>query len=56
MLAMPENAALGYMDWVRRSSGYAMLGMLLAWYLFGVIFQPIFSFALHVLYSGIPNS
>jgi len=55
MLAMPESGALGYLDWVRRSSGYAMLGMLLAWYLFGAIFQPIFSFALHVLYSGVYN-
>ncbi len=53
MLAMPESGALGYLDWVRRSSGYAMLGMLLAWYLFGAIFQPIFFFALHVLYSGV---
>jgi Zn-dependent protease len=55
MLAMPENAAVRYMDWVRRSSSYAMIGLLIAWRLFDEIFQPIFSFALHVLYSGIHN-
>ena len=53
MLAMPESAAVRYLDWVRRSGGYAMIGLLIAWRLFDEIFQPIFSFALHVLYSGI---
>jgi Zn-dependent protease len=52
MLAMPESAALRYLDWTRRSGSYAMIGLLIAWQLFGRIFQPIFSFALHILYHG----
>ena len=55
MLAMPENAAVCYLDWVRRSGSYAMIGLLIAWRLFDEIFQPIFFFALRVLYSGIHN-
>jgi len=53
MLAMPENAAHRYLDWVRQSSGYALIGLVIAWELFDRIFQPIFAFALHILYSGI---
>jgi Zn-dependent protease len=56
MVAMPESAALRYLDWVRRSGSYAMLGVLIAWRLFDEIFQPIFSFALHILYTGIGSS
>jgi Zn-dependent protease len=55
MLAMPENAAVRYLDWVRHSGSYAMIGILIAWRLFDEIFQPIFFFALRVLYSGIHN-
>ena len=55
MLAMPEGAAHRYLDWVRQSGSYAMIGLLIAWQLFDKIFQPIFSFALHILYSGIHN-
>lgn len=55
MLAMTENAALRYLDWVRGSGSYAMIGLLVAWRVFDEIFQPIFYFALHVLYSGVHN-
>ena len=55
MLAMPEGAAHRYLDWIRQSGSYAMIGLLIAWQLFDRIFEPIFSFALHALYSGIQN-
>jgi Zn-dependent protease len=53
MLAMPESAAVRYLDWVRRSGSYALIGLLIAWRVFDEIFQPIFFFALHVLYIGV---
>ena len=56
MVVMPEGAALHYLDWVRKSSSYALIGLLIAWRLFGEIFQPVLSFALHVLYAGLRNS
>ena len=33
MLVMPESAAIRYLDWVRRSGSYAMIGLLIAWQL-----------------------
>jgi Zn-dependent protease len=53
MLAMPEGAAHRYLDWIRQSGSYAMIGLLIAWQLFDRIFEPIFSFALRALYSGV---
>jgi Zn-dependent protease len=53
MLAMPETAAHRYLEWMRHSGSYAMIGLLIAWQLFDRIFQPVFSFALRILYSGI---
>jgi Zn-dependent protease len=56
MALMSENAALKYLDFVRQSSGYALIGIVVAWQLFDRIFQPVFLFALHVLYAGIGKS
>jgi Zn-dependent protease len=53
LVAMSENAALHYLDWIRRSGGYAMLGLLVAWRFFDAIFQPLFFLALRLLYSGV---
>jgi len=53
MVLMPEGTARHYLDWVRRSSSYALIGLVIAWQLFDKIFDPAFSFALHVLYAGI---
>jgi Zn-dependent protease len=52
MLFMGENTAQHYLDWVQRS-GYAMLGLIVAWYAFDRIFDPIFTLALSLLYPGI---
>jgi Zn-dependent protease len=52
MLFMGENTAHSYLDWVHQS-GYAMLGLIVAWYAFDRIFGVIFTVALSVLYPGI---
>ena len=52
MLFMTENTARRYLDWLRQS-GYAMLGLILAWYAFDKIFVVVFPFALHLLYPEI---
>jgi Zn-dependent protease len=49
MLLMPENTALRYLDWTRES-GFAMLGLLIAWTAFDRIFNVIFTLALQLLY------
>lgn len=51
MLLMPESTALRYLDWTRQS-GFAMMGLFLAWYVFGRFFTAIFVFALRLLYFG----
>ena len=53
MLVMPEGAAERYIDWVQHSGNFALLGLVIAWSLFYRIFQPVFSFALRALYSGV---
>lgn len=55
MVFMPESTALRYLDWVRQSGSFALIGLVVAWTLFDKIFDPIFLFALHVLYAGIHN-
>jgi Zn-dependent protease len=56
MVLLPENMALKYLDFVRQTSGYAMIGIVVAWQLFDRIFQPVFLFVLHMLYLGIGKS
>jgi len=53
MVLMPETIALRYLEWTRKSGSFALIGLLLAWTVFGRVFQPLFSLALHVLYSGV---
>ena len=52
MLLMPEDAALRYLGWIRGSGSYALIGLVVAWRVFGEIFQPIFFYAMHILYTG----
>jgi len=52
MLFMSENTAHSYLDWVQRS-GYATLGLIVAWYAFDKIFGVVFAIALSLLYPGI---
>ena len=55
MVVMPEGIAQSYVDWMQHSRNYALLGVVIAWYLFDRIFQPVFFFALRILYSGVHN-
>jgi len=52
IVLMPESTARRYLEMVRQSSGYAMIGIVIAWRLFDRIFQPVFLFAIHALYAG----
>ncbi|HEV2522600.1 MAG TPA: site-2 protease family protein [Candidatus Acidoferrales bacterium] len=56
MLVMPDALAVRYLDWLRQSRNFGLLGLVIAWTLFDRIFQPIFFFALHALYAGVHNS
>ena len=53
MVLMPESVASRYLDFVRKSSGYGMIGIIIAWQLFDRIFEPVFLFAIHALYAGV---
>jgi Zn-dependent protease len=55
MVVMPEGVAQRYIDWLQHSRNYGLLGLVMAWYLFDRIFQPIFFFALRTLYAGVHN-
>ncbi|HUK31526.1 MAG TPA: site-2 protease family protein [Candidatus Acidoferrum sp.] len=48
---MNESTARRFTDWFRTNQ-FGFLGIVLAWYGFGYIFQPVFLFALNVLYPG----
>jgi len=50
-LLMSEGTALRFLDWTR-AQGLGMAGLLLAWFLFGKIFNFIFRAALAALYPG----
>ncbi len=50
-LFMSENSAIRFLDWWR-SQGYGMLGLLVAWLLFGKLFSFIFMISLAALYPG----
>jgi Zn-dependent protease len=50
-LLMSRTAALRFIDWTR-SQGFGMLGLVLAWVLYGRIFGYIIRFSLAALYTG----
>ena len=50
-LLVSESTALRIYDFMRQP-GFSMIGLLLAWNLFGRIFSPVFLFAVNVLYPG----
>lgn len=51
-LLMSENAALRFSDWTR-NTGFSLLGLLVAWRLYGSVFHYIFRAALGALYPGV---
>lgn len=50
-LFMPEDVARRWNE-LSRSSGFALIGLLIAWAVFGRIFGTVFVFALNALYPG----
>jgi len=50
-LLMGRSTALKFMDWTQ-TSGYGMLGLIVAWFVYGRIFNYIFPVALNLLYPG----
>jgi len=50
-LLMSERTAVRFLEWVR-TGGYGMIGLVLAWYVFGKIFDFVFQFSLLALYPG----
>ncbi len=51
-LLMSEAGAQKVQQWGMQMRGFSMIGLLLAWQVFGPIFRPIFRIALHALYPG----
>jgi Zn-dependent protease len=49
-LVMSDAMALRFLGWTRQ--GFGIIGLVLAWYLFGHIFSHVFTFALNLLYPG----
>lgn len=47
----PKDTALRFMEATR--SQFAMMGLLIAWFAFDYLFNPIFNLALRVLYPGL---
>ena len=50
-LLMNERTALRFMDW-SHSSGFGIAGLILAWVLYGRVFDYVFLIALNLLYPG----
>ena len=50
-LLVSESTALRIYEFMRQP-GFSLIGLLIAWNLFGRIFSPVFLFAVNVLYPG----
>jgi len=48
---MSEKAALRFLEFIRDPT-FSMAGIVAAWFLFDKLFDPIFTFALNMLYPG----
>lgn len=51
-ILMSEDGARNFLDWFRQP-GFGMMGIVLAWIVFGEIFSVIWTVALNTLYTGI---
>ena len=51
-IILPEATALRVMDFLRQPM-VGLIGILIAWRVFGYVFQPIFFIALHILFGGL---
>jgi Zn-dependent protease len=50
-LLMPERTATRFLE-ATREGPFQLAGLLVAWYAFGYVFQPVFLVALNLLYPG----
>ena len=50
-LFLPESMTLKFLDFVRQP-GFGLIGLLVAWNLFGYLFGPVFRFSVGLLYAG----
>jgi Zn-dependent protease len=50
-ILMSESAALRFLKFIR-DPNFSMVGIVAAWFLFDKVFDPIFTFALGILYPG----
>ncbi len=51
-LAMSENTARRWEDLGSKVRAYSFVGILISWQVFGYLYGPIWSTALHLLYFG----
>jgi len=52
-LFLSREASAGYQDFVMRNRGLALVGILLAWRVFAAVFQPLWLFAVNLVYPGV---
>ena len=50
-ILMSEQTALRFLEFIRQP-GFQMAGMIIAWLVFGRLFNPIFTLSLNLLYPG----
>lgn len=51
-ILLPEGTARRFLEFGWSLRSFSMLGLLVAWQVFGPIFHPVFQFALRMLYPG----
>lgn len=52
-LLLSPGAANRYQDFIWRNRGVGWIGIIVAWQLFDVVFQPLFLLAVNLLYPGV---
>lgn len=51
-LLLPAAAATRYQQWLFGNPALSLVGMLVAWYVFGRVYQPIFLIVINLLHPG----
>ncbi len=51
-LLLPPAAATRYQQWLFANPALSLVGMLVAWFLFGRVYQPIFLLVINLLHPG----
>ena len=52
LLGLNEDTARRYQHYLMSSRAFGMIGLLIAWQVFDLIYDPIFTMALNLLYPG----